>query len=49
MPTIEAKSISGHGGLRQTEQPKPQPAKIGMQVCVMVAGVTPLEYTVQSV
>ena len=27
MRAIEAKTFSGYGGLRQTEMPKPQPAK----------------------
>ena len=49
MRVIEAKSFSGYGGLQQTEQLKPQPAKDRVLVCVMVVGVTPLEYTVLSV
>jgi NADPH2:quinone reductase len=45
---IEAKTFSGYGGLRQTELPKPQPAKERVLVRVTAAGVTPLEYTVLS-
>ena len=48
MRAIEAKSFSGYGGLQQTEQPKPQPAKDRVLVRVTAAGVTPLEYTVLS-
>src|SRR5205807_10577697 len=48
MPAIEAKTFSGYGGLRQTEFPKPQPAKDRVLVRVTAAGVTPLEYTVLS-
>jgi NADPH:quinone reductase-like Zn-dependent oxidoreductase len=49
MRAIEAKTFSGYGGLRQTELPKPQPAKDRVLVRVTAAGVTPLEYTVLSV
>src|SRR6202035_5444120 len=45
MQAIEAKTFSGYGGLRQTEFPKPQPAKDRVLVRVTAAGVTPLEYT----
>src|SRR5947209_2348396 len=48
MPAIEAKPLSGYGGLRQTELPKPQPAKDRVLVRVTAAGVTPIEYTVLS-
>jgi NADPH:quinone reductase-like Zn-dependent oxidoreductase len=48
MLAIEAKTFSGYGGLQQTEQPKPQPAKDRVLVRVTAAGVTPLEYTVLS-
>ena len=46
MRAIEAKAFSGYGGLRQTELPKPQPAKDRVLVRLTAAGVTPLEYTV---
>src|ERR1700687_3733805 len=48
MQAIEANTFSGYGGLRQTELPKPQPAKERVLVRVTAAGVTPLEYTVLS-
>src|ERR1700676_5719315 len=48
MQAIEAKTFSGYGGPRQTEFPKPQPAKDRVLVRVTAAGVTPLEYTVLS-
>jgi len=48
MRAIEAETFSGYGGLRQTEFPKPQPAKDRVLVRVTAAGVTPLEYTVLS-
>src|SRR6202034_264463 len=48
MRAIEAKTFSGYGGLRQTEQPKPPPAKDRVLVHITAAGVTPLEYTVLS-
>ena len=48
MRVIEASTFSGYGGLRQTEFPKPQPAKDRVLVRVTAAGVTPLEYTVLS-
>jgi NADPH:quinone reductase-like Zn-dependent oxidoreductase len=48
MRVIEAKTFSGYGGLRQTELPKPQPARGRVLVRVTAAGVTPLEYTVLS-
>src|ERR1700675_604759 len=48
MQAIEAKTFSGYGGLRQTEFPKPQPAKDKVLVRMTAAGVTPLEYTILS-
>src|SRR5580658_9414677 len=48
MRAIEAKTFSGYGGLRQTELPKPQPARDRVLVRVTAAGVTPLEYTILS-
>jgi NADPH2:quinone reductase len=48
MRAIEANTFSGYGGLRQTEFPKPQPAKDKVLVRVTAAGVTPLEYTILS-
>jgi NADPH:quinone reductase len=48
MRAIQAKTFSGYGGLRQTELPKPRPAKDRVLVRVTAAGVTPLEYTVLS-
>jgi NADPH:quinone reductase-like Zn-dependent oxidoreductase len=48
MRTIEANTFSGYGGLRQTEFPKPQPAKDKVLVRVTAAGVTPLDYTILS-
>src|SRR5271156_3218828 len=48
MRAIEAKSFSGYGGLQQTEQPKPPPAKDRMLIRVTAAGVTPLDYTILS-
>jgi len=48
MLAIEAKTFSGYGALRQTEFPKPQPAKDRVLIRVTAAGVTPLEYTVLS-
>src|SRR6266403_578038 len=48
MRVIEAETFSGYDGLRQTELPKPQPAKDRVLVRVTAAGVTPLEYTVLS-
>jgi NADPH:quinone reductase len=48
MRAIQAETFSGYGGLQQTEQPKPQPAKDRVLVRVTAAGVTPLEYTVLS-
>jgi NADPH2:quinone reductase len=45
MRAIEAKTFSGDGGLRQTELPKPQPAKDKVLVRMTAAGVKPLEYT----
>ncbi|MGA7814427.1 alcohol dehydrogenase catalytic domain-containing protein, partial [Caballeronia sp.] len=48
MRAIEAKTLSGYGGLRQSELPKPQPATDRVLVRVTAAGVTPLEYTILS-
>jgi len=48
MRAIEANSLSGYGGLRQTELPKLQPVKDRVLVRVTAAGVTPLEYTILS-
>jgi NADPH:quinone reductase-like Zn-dependent oxidoreductase len=48
MRAIEAKTFSGYGGLRQTELPKPQPARDRVLVRVTAAGVTPLDYTILS-
>jgi NADPH2:quinone reductase len=48
MRAIEAKTFSGYGGLRQTEFPKPHPAKDRVLVRVTAAGVTPLDYTILS-
>ena len=46
MRAIEAKTFSGYGGLRQTELPKPQPAKDEVLIRVTAAGVTPLDHTI---
>src|SRR5713226_4067758 len=48
MRAIEARTFSGYGGLRQTELPKPQPAKDRVLVRVTAAGVTPLDHTILS-
>ncbi len=48
MRAIEAKTFSGYGGLRQTELPKPQPAKDRVLVRITAAGVTPLDHTILS-
>ena len=48
MRAIEAETFSGYGGLRQTELPKPQPAKDRVLVRVTAAGVTPLDHTILS-
>ena len=48
MRAIEAQTFSGYGGLRQTELPKPQPAKDRVLVRVTAAGVTPLDHTILS-
>ena len=48
MRAIEAKTFSGYGGLRQTELPKPRPAKDRVLVRVTAAGVTPLDHTILS-
>ena len=48
MRVIEAKTVSGYGGLQQTELPKPQPGKDRVLHCVTAAGVTPLDYTILS-
>jgi NADPH2:quinone reductase len=48
MRAIQAETFSGYGGLRQTELPKPQPAKDRVLVRVTAAGVTPLDHTILS-
>src|ERR1700731_4479012 len=48
MRAIEAMTFSGYGGLRQTELPKPRPAKDRGLVCVTAAGGTPLDHTILS-
>src|ERR1700693_69826 len=48
MRAMEAKSFSGYGGLRQTELPRPQPAKDRVLIRVTSAGVTPLDHTILS-
>ena len=48
MQAIEANSLSGYGGLRQVELPKPQPANDRVLVRVTAAGVTPLDHTILS-
>src|SRR6202165_5625519 len=48
MRAIEAETFSGYSGLRQTELPKPQPAKDRVLIRVTAAGVTPLDHTVLS-
>src|ERR1700758_5474229 len=48
MLAIEANSLSGYGGLRQIELPKPQPARDRVLVRVTAAGVPPLDHTVLS-
>src|SRR5271169_4936542 len=48
MRVIEATTLSGYGGLQQTELPKPLPAKDRVLIRVTASGVTPLEYTVLS-
>jgi len=48
MQAIEANALSGYGGLRQVELPKPQPAKDRVLVRVTAAGVTPLDHTILS-
>ena len=48
MRAIEAETFSGYGGLKQTELPKPLPAKDRVLVRVTAAGVTPLDYTIMS-
>src|ERR1700726_1555297 len=48
MLAIEANTFSGYAGLRQTELPRPQPARDRVLVRVTAAGVTPLEYTILS-
>jgi len=48
MRAIEAKTFSGYVGLRQTELPKPRPAKDRALVRVTAAGVTPLDHTILS-
>jgi NADPH:quinone reductase-like Zn-dependent oxidoreductase len=48
MRAIEANSLSGYGGLRQVELPKPEPANDRVLVRVTAAGVTPLDHTILS-
>jgi NADPH2:quinone reductase len=48
MWAIEATTFSGYAGLRQTELPKPEPAKDRVLVRVTAAGVTPLDHTILS-
>jgi NADPH:quinone reductase-like Zn-dependent oxidoreductase len=48
MRAIEATTFSGYGGLRQSESPKPEPAKDRVLVRVTAAGVTPLDHTILS-
>jgi NADPH:quinone reductase len=48
MRAIEAETFSGYGGLRETELPKPLPAKDRVLVRVTAAGVTPLDHTILS-
>lgn len=48
MQAIEANSLSGYGGLRQVELPKPEPANDRVLVRVTAAGVTPLDHTILS-
>jgi NADPH2:quinone reductase len=48
MRAFKVTSFTGYGALRQTELPRPQPAKDRVLVRVLAAGVTPLEYTVLS-
>jgi len=48
MRAIEANTFSGYVGLRQTELPKPRPAKDRALVRVTAAGVTPLDHTILS-
>ena len=48
MWAIEATTFSGYEGLRQTERPKPEPAKDRVLVRVTAAGVTPLDHTILS-
>src|SRR5260370_25479326 len=48
MHAIEAETVSGYGGLRRIELPKPQPAKDRVLVRVTAAGATPLDHTILS-
>src|SRR5580704_2049538 len=48
MRAIEAETFSGYGGLKQTELPKPLPAKDRVLVRVTAAGVTTLDHTILS-
>ena len=48
MRAIEAETLSGYGGLRQIELPKPQRTKDKALVHITAAGVTPLDHTILS-
>jgi NADPH:quinone reductase len=48
MRAIEAKALSGYGGLQQIELAKPQRAAGKVLVHITAAGVTPLDYTILS-
>src|SRR6202142_112532 len=48
MRAIEAETLSGYGGLRQIELPKPLPATDRALIRVTAAGVTPLDHTILS-
>src|SRR5260221_748535 len=41
-------TLSGYGGLRKIELPKPQPARDRVLFRVTAAGVTPLDHTILS-
>src|SRR5271154_6100646 len=48
MRAIEAETLTGYGGLRQVELPKPQRTKDKALVHITAAGVTPLDHTILS-